>query len=291
MKWNFKLIKSSFALAFTSVLLASAVVAFFMKNTGFGWFSSNKQVAANGIRVEMAEAESPVVAHRLYKVIDAKIRAEGEEIFHRYAFLQLTPQEIAEMDLGNYSKLEAPTYHLLMHISLDKDVKEIYVDTQVDNGKYDLVKANVPGMVIANQAVGLCSAVELFALESAKIDSSHLYWADNYQITDTEGNALRTEDVMVVDSLALPTASEVFPMTDSGTTVTFTGKTNAFHVNTTNLTDVDGDGYKDLFIFMTYSTQRVNLLQDYATGGETAMGDNMISFRSDFSFFVREGGN
>ena len=53
MKWHFKLIKSSVALAFTSVLLASAVVAFFVKNAGFGWFSSNKQVAANGIRVEM----------------------------------------------------------------------------------------------------------------------------------------------------------------------------------------------------------------------------------------------
>ena len=288
-----RLTESGMGLIFTSVVLVFAVVALFLSNVGFGWFSSNKEVSANGIGVQMSEIESPVVAHQLYKVLDAKIVAGDDTVHHRYAFLRLTPQEIAEMDLGNYSRLEAPTYHLLMHISLDKDVSEVYIDTQVDDGSYELVKADVADMVVNNQAVGLCSALEMFALKTGTISTDQLDWVEDYQIKDTNGNVTQTEDVFVLDGLALPEDGELFSMTESDdkTTVTFTGKTAAFHISATDLRDVDGDGYKDLFIFMTYSTARVNLLQDYATGGGRAMGDNMISFLSNFSFFVREGGN
>ena len=80
-----KLTESGMGLIFTSVVLVFAVVALFLSNVGFGWFSSNKEVSANGIEVQMMEGETPVLGYELYKVYDTTLEGD-DKIYHRYAF-------------------------------------------------------------------------------------------------------------------------------------------------------------------------------------------------------------
>ena len=189
------------------------------------------------------------------------------------------------MDLGNYSKLEIPTYHLLMRISIDKDVKVLHVDTYVDNGANTINKTQVASMILAGTSIGFSSVLELYALESKNISTDNLYWDSAYA---KEGESAK-KGVFILDGIAIPSTGVPFEMTENGDLISFAGKMDAFVINTDDLRDVDGDGYKDMFIFMTYNTARVNRLQDFATGSGQAMDDEKMSFKSDFSLFVREG--
>ena len=61
----------------------------------------------------------------------------------------------------------------------------------------------------------------------------------------------------------LPATGNGFTMTETTTELSFEGSNNIFTdpIDPSNCPDVDGDGYNDLFIFITYSTERINLLQ------------------------------
>ena len=51
-----------------------------------------------------------------------------------------------------------------------------------------------------------------------------------------------------------------------------------------------GDGYRDLFVFMTYSAELVGLLQNYAADGATQdLGS--FNFRSDVFLLIRKDYN
>ena len=338
-----RLIGHASGLVTVSIVLVVAVVALFITNVGFGWMAKATHADAQGMLVDVDNPGSPVYSYEMYYVYDAKPETEliydendntkviGERIYNAYYFAELEPGETAPMVLQNYSKLEAPKYHLLLHISIDSDLnledtpnEDLYVDLHNSEpsvqdpatyGSYGDNKYIVPIADLKDHAkesgnpLGLSAALEFYLLGAAAgvewiVD--HPYESDGPDDPVPEDKP--TANVFKVCSDMLPAASATFKQgkTDDQKSLTFEGvmaeeDADALTITVGELNDVtgftageaapaaegDGDGYLDLFVFMTYSAELVGLLQNYAADGATEeLGS--FNFRSDVFLLIRK---
>ena len=330
-----KLIGPASGLASVSLVLVVSVVALFFTNVGFGWMAKATHADAQGMLVGVNNPGSPVYSYEMYYVFDAEVTVDSEsgseEVFNTYYFKELGDDETAEMALKNYSKLEAPKYHLLLHISVAKDVvgEDIFVDLHVNepaasgtygsygNNTYTIDPAGLADMFKPNatlQPLGLSSALEFYILGK----SAGVTWNPAYEKIETDDNGVETTypatGVFAVRSDKLPEQSTTFmrEVNTSNGYVSYKGVSaesdyadGALTVtaDSNTLDDVpgfyadepatvaegetlSGDGYLDLFVFMTYSAELVNILQNYVAGSTSDTAQ--FSFRSDVSLLIRK---
>ena len=332
-----KLIGHASGLVTVSVVLVVSVVALFITNVGFGWMAKATHAGANGMLVGVDNPGSPVYSYEMYYVFDAEPKADlikdadgnvtGERIYNAYYFAKLEEGQNAAMVLKNYSKLEAPKYHLLLHISVNTDMVDsdtIYVDLHnsaptlaegatATYGSYSDNLYKVPTANLKDQAkptgqpLGLSAALEFYVLGEA----AGVKWEPNHEDKPDDTNGLTESafaDVFVVCSDMLPAESATFMQDkiteNGGTTLTYEGMSDALTITYGELEDVPGfttgeaapaaedggDGYRDMFVFMTYSAELVGLLQNYAADGATQeLGS--FNFRSDVFLLIRKDYN
>ena len=287
-----KLLKSGHTLIFTSIVLLFAIFVYFTNNFGYGWFSKNDQVTAMGVWMEAVEPDSPIESYEFYKVYDVKTTVDNkgtddqndDEIFDRYAFIALDAGEVAQMNLGTYNKLDRPDYHVLLHISLKEDAETLYVDTNIRNSNTKTINKNsLPAMVENGTPIGLSAAMEFFDISPTKDDNDIVVWDPDYGKTENSDGT----PVFIFDSHDLfPEKGRMFDLAETADAFYLTSVQDMFIIDVRNCVDVDDDGLRDVFIFMTYNAGRVNLLQDNAIIKGENMGDKDMQFESDFSLRV-----
>ena len=297
-----KLFKASNCLAFTSLVLAFSIVVLFLGNVGFGWTNGNHLVNANGMIVGSEMPNSPVHDYGFYfidqndpdsAVADSDPNGTPDDLdddilFDRYTFTKLGDDEEAEMNMGNYNKLERPTYHVLLHIALKKDEDlganaKIYVDSLINgSGKTTITKSEIPNMISSGTPLGLSSAVEFYLIRPTLLsqDTNGKKYTINWNATTSQ---------FVFEDRYLPETGKTFEMDETTTTLSFESSNNIFDpIDPETCEDVDGDGYRDLFIFITYNAELINRLQYYSTTQGESMDGKSISFTNDFSLRIRK---
>ena len=104
-----KLAGPASSLGTVTLVLAIALVALFITNNGFGWFSIGDHATAAGMRVDVSSPDTPVESYRFMMVHKAEFAStDAGEVYHRYAFTPLG-EETAHMIMNNYSKLDTVT--------------------------------------------------------------------------------------------------------------------------------------------------------------------------------------
>ena len=313
-----KYLSQASGLVMVSVVLVVAIVALFMSNVGYGWMASLKDVDANGLIANVNNPGSPVYDYELYYVYDAKVKTKvnnqgHEEMYNEYYFKALGIDETAIIELKNYSKLEAPEYHLLLHVSVTKEtVGNLYVDLHIQepsgskagtygNNQYTIQTSQLPSLTqFGALPLGLSSALEFYVLGS----SAGIVWEKDHQLFNEDGEEYARSDVFVLRSDMLAKEGTTYKMTDNKTTLTFEGvqatADNGLTTTTTDLHDVPGyclpgveatdagDGYLDLFIFMTYSADLVATLQAYGSVGVDSNDQGTFGFLSDIFLLIRK---
>ena len=289
-----KLLKSGQTLIFTSIVLMFAIFVYFTNNFGYGWFAQNDNVSANGMWVKTAEMDSPIESYEFYKVYDVKTTVEDvngtpdnlndDEIFDRYAFTALGANEVAQMNLGTYNKLDRPTYHVLLHISVKDNAQALYIDANIRSGNTKTInKSDLPNMVANETPIGLSAAMEFFNISPSTADDDIVTWNEEYKKDESSDPA----SVFVFDNHDLLSENgKMFALTETSGALIYSSVKNMFTIDVSNSIDVDEDGLRDVFIFMTYNAGRVNLLQDNAIIENANMGDKDMQFTSDFFLHV-----
>ena len=321
-----KLIGHASGLVTVSVVLVVSVVALFITNVGFGWMAKATHAGANGMLVGVDNPGSPVYSYEMYYVFDAEVTTgDDDSTVHTYYFAKLGTGESAEMALKNYSKLEAPKYHLLLHVSINKDVADsdhIYVDLHNNapnitnyfgsygNNAYTIDVSNDDtglGKNFTNKMLGLSSALEFYVMGS----DSQITWESSHKRVDRNdagepiGETV-AEDIFVFQNSNLPAESATFAHTEGTDSITYTGVTapdkdpthplcisagDLGHVAKYNADDPStetGDEYKDLFVFMTYSAELVALLHNAVAGSTEDAASADFSFVSDVFLLIRK---
>ena len=282
-----KLLGPLSGLSTVSLVLVIAIVALFMTNQGFGWFTIGDHAEANGAMVDVTNPDSPVESFQFYMVKAAEVKettVEGEPVlYNEYLFEQLNPTETARMDMKSYSKLEAPKYHILLHVHIKDEyinpngATTIYMDTHITGETYTIEKSEIPAMAgISDKKIGMSAALE-FSVITAGVGALS---------TVTEGEETKYQR-LYVDMPGYRDEGHLFPMQSTETTLVFSGM---------DLVEITmPQGTQDIFIFITYSAERINMLQEYAiteaengTGNDMSDLDNNFSFMSDFYIFFKD---
>lgn len=278
-----KLLGPASGLTTVSLVLVIAIVALFMTNRGFGWVSMGDHAVVNNAMVDVSNPDSPVESFQFYMVKAAEVKettVDGEPVlYNEYLFEQLNPTATARMDMKSYSKLEAPKYHILLHVHIKDEyinpngATTIYMDTHITGETYTIEKSEIPGMAgITDKKVGMSAALE-FSVITAGVGALS---------TVTEGEETKYQR-WYVDQPGNRDEGHLFPMESTETTLEFSGM---------ELVEITmPQGTQDIFIFITYSAERISMLQEYAiTEAENSandMGDKSFSFLSDFYIFFK----
>ena len=301
-----KILSSVSGLATVSVVLIIALVALFITNHGFGWFAEIRYGHANGMMVSATAPDSPVESFQFYIVEEARVivveATENTEEYVHNQYLFVPPKDpTVEMNMGDYSKLTAPTYHILLHVVFKPGVDTVWMDTHVDGEEYTLILDQIQNMVSATPPVslGMSSALEFYVLDPDHVDPQI------HTVTNEDG---KEEQVtwFTFDDIDLPAESLTFDQTpiiddESGELTGYTYSSmddvlldlaNPTGEAETGDNQSGGNEQHELFLFITYSAERIALLQEYAgihADGEDdgGIGGGDILFHSDFFIFFR----
>ena len=315
-----KLVRRSSGLVTVAIALVIAVLALFMTNQAFGWMAGRNEAGAHGMLVDVNSPDSSVHHYELYYVYDAQVIAEvsgnDEIVYNEYYFEPLPEGEAADIQLKNYSKLEAPQYHLLLHVSLEEgESGNALVDLFLSkpdgtiygsytNDSYTIATSGLSALTVPTAApLGLSSALEFYVLDS----SAGIEWT-HHQIKDDDGNVTDEADVFAVRSDKLPEEGETFAVSEKKengkvSEFTFSNVTaqtgSNLSVAVSDLVDVpgfsldgeveadEGDGYKDLFVFITYSSDLIGVLQSYGAS-KNSLEQGSFNFKSDIALRIRK---
>lgn len=294
-----KLCGSASGLALVSLTLVVSMLALFIANRGFGWMTMSDHANADGMLAGVTAPESPVEEFQFYTVFDTDGFTDRDGT--NYAFAPLG-NEVAHMNMGNYSKLEAPTYHILLRVVFKEGVSSAQMRTYIEGSTLTLTASELPGMVLNDTAVGMSSALEFYVLLPDEEHPTIVTPQDGHSkdkldeqgnvVTDSEGNVVKeSANVLWLDDAVLEgKVGHMFPMQE-----TVSGETTVLTFSGMEDVNIDLNDESEVYFFITYSAERINLLQDYAyseayklekeTGEKLNLEDKVFRFQSDFFIF------
>ena len=300
-----KLCGSLSGLTLVSLTLVVSMLALFIANRGFGWATVGDHADAYGMLAGVTAPESPVEEFQFYTVFDTDGFTDRDGVNYAFAPLGI---EVAHMNMGNYSKLEAPTYHILLRVVFKDGVKNVRMKTYIEGSTLTLTASDLPTMVRDKTPVGMSAALEFYMLLPDEEHPTIVTPENGYSkeklddngvgVEDANGNVvMESANVLWLDDAVLEgKEGDTFPLQEdqSGetTVLTYSGMDDA----TVNL----AEGQHELYVFITYSAERINLLQDYAysealkfnegkpAGEQISLDEQNFKFKSDFFIFFED---